>query len=59
MQDPVAARVRGRPVAGDGRGAHLDVATDPARVAGLLGWAAGLGCRAELGRRLAGRPRLR
>ncbi|MGY1777915.1 hypothetical protein ACI8AV_18845 [Geodermatophilus sp. SYSU D00804] len=55
----MAARVRGRPVAGDGRGAHLDVATDPARVAGLLGWAAGLGCRAELGRRLAGRPRLR
>ncbi len=35
--DAAAARDRGWPVAGDGRGAHLDVATDPARVAGLLG----------------------
>jgi hypothetical protein len=35
--DAAAARARGWPVAGDGRGAHLDVATDPARVAALLG----------------------
>ncbi len=31
------ARTRGWPVVGDGSGAHLDVATDPARVADLLG----------------------
>jgi hypothetical protein len=35
--DAAAARERGWPVLGDGRGAHLDVATDPARVAALLG----------------------
>ncbi|SFP40641.1 hypothetical protein SAMN05660464_3108 [Geodermatophilus dictyosporus] len=35
-QDAAAARDRGWPVGGDGRGAHLDVATDPARVARLL-----------------------
>jgi hypothetical protein len=35
--DAAAARGRGWPVTGDGRGAHLDVATDPARVAALLG----------------------
>ncbi len=35
--DAAAARARGWPVAGDGRGAHLDVATDPARVGALLG----------------------
>jgi hypothetical protein len=35
--DAAAARARGWPVAGDGRGGHLDVATDPARVAALLG----------------------
>ncbi len=35
--DAAAARQRGWPVGGDGRGAHLDVATDPARVAALLG----------------------
>ncbi|WP_139173709.1 alpha/beta hydrolase [Geodermatophilus telluris] len=35
--DAGAARDRGWPVAGDGRGAHLDVTTDPARVAALLG----------------------
>ncbi|WP_146146069.1 alpha/beta hydrolase [Geodermatophilus tzadiensis] len=34
--DAAAARDRGWPVAGDGRGAHLAVATDPARVAALL-----------------------
>ncbi len=34
--DATAARERGWPVLGDGRGAHLDVATDPARVAALL-----------------------
>jgi hypothetical protein len=34
--DAAAARAREWPVAGDGRGGHLDVATDPARVAGLL-----------------------
>jgi hypothetical protein len=33
----VEARRRDWPVAGDGTGAHLDVATDPARVALLLG----------------------
>lgn len=31
------ARARGWPVAGDGTGGHLDVATDPERVADLLG----------------------
>jgi hypothetical protein len=31
------ARTRGWPVVGDGSGAHLEVATDPARVADLLG----------------------
>jgi hypothetical protein len=31
------ARTRGWPVAGGPDGAHLDVATDPVRVAGLLG----------------------
>jgi len=30
------ARARGWPVVGNGSGAHLDVATDPARVADLL-----------------------
>ena len=35
--DAAAARARGWPVAGDGRGAHLDVTTAPARVADLLG----------------------
>jgi hypothetical protein len=30
------ARIRGWPVVGNGSGAHLDVATDPARVADLL-----------------------
>ncbi|MGX5655934.1 hypothetical protein ACWKWC_14260 [Geodermatophilus nigrescens] len=35
--DAAAARDRDWPVAGDGRGAHLDVATAPARVADLLG----------------------
>jgi len=30
------ARTRGWPVAGDGSGAHLDVATDPARIADVL-----------------------
>lgn len=30
------ARTRGWPVVGDGSGAHLDVATDPARIADLL-----------------------
>ncbi|MBM7804610.1 hypothetical protein JOD57_000447 [Geodermatophilus bullaregiensis] len=34
--DAAAARARGWAVAGDGRGAHLDVATAPARVADLL-----------------------
>jgi hypothetical protein len=34
--DAAAARERGWEVAGDGRGAHLDVATDPVRVAALL-----------------------
>ncbi|MGY1668265.1 hypothetical protein [Geodermatophilus sp. SYSU D00696] len=35
--DAAEARARGWPVAGDGRGGHLDVATDPATTAGLLG----------------------
>ncbi|WP_146220487.1 hypothetical protein [Geodermatophilus normandii] len=34
--DAAVARARGWEVAGDGRGAHLDVATGPARVAALL-----------------------
>ncbi|SFT71937.1 hypothetical protein SAMN05660657_02594 [Geodermatophilus amargosae] len=34
--DAAAARARGWPVAGHGRGGHLDVATGPARVADLL-----------------------
>ena len=34
--DAGEARARGCAVAGDGRGAHLEVATDPARVTGLL-----------------------
>ena len=35
--DAARARARGWPVVGDGRGGHLDVATDPLRVAGLIG----------------------
>ena len=31
-----AARTRGWPVTGNGGGTHLDVATDPARIAGLI-----------------------
>ncbi|WP_448623635.1 hypothetical protein [Geodermatophilus sp. URMC 64] len=34
--DAAEAARRGWPVAGDGTGGHLDVVTDPARVAGLL-----------------------
>jgi hypothetical protein len=35
--DVAEARARGRPVAGDDGGGHLDVATAPARVADLVG----------------------
>ena len=35
--EAAAARARGWAVAGDGTGAHLDVANDPRRVAHLLG----------------------
>ncbi|MGY1616380.1 hypothetical protein ACI797_06495 [Geodermatophilus sp. SYSU D00691] len=35
-EDAAAAASRGWPVAGDGRGGHLDVVTDPARVADLV-----------------------
>jgi len=35
--DAAEARSRGWPVVGDGSGSHLDVATDPVRVADLAG----------------------